>query len=63
MRIWLKGRTSVFKNLHCKVPTYRGKVFQEDFQRVSCFQVLKQDSDGYAGSNEHWCASEDLGIG
>ena len=50
MRIEHEGHLGVFEHLNRELSTYRGKVLQEDFQRVASFRVFEDDTNWQTGA-------------
>jgi hypothetical protein len=63
MRIVHEGYLGVFKNLNCEFSAHRWEVLKEDFERIACFQMLKDDANGYTCPDENRRSTKDLWVG
>jgi hypothetical protein len=63
MRIYDECGFGVFEDLNGKLATNRREVFEENLQRIACFQVLEQNPHRHSRPDEYGCAAEDFGVG
>lgn len=57
MRIDYEGTLGIFHDLNCKLPANRWKILEKDFQGVTGFEMLEQNTYRHPCSDENWCTT------